>query len=1041
MSQAPGPTIDLSRLAVKDQSTPLSNAKHEVEKPRHVFPRSSRRAILSNRGNSSRISKSDRYRNTLHHMHQLSPRVTFHKVIGSFFGTAPGQEAQNTSPQTRSRASSFGSRPSSSIYGSVPSLDFISSGAFLFSGPDLPSAGSYTNSTPKLHTLAGSFEDGQVSRRFRSESFSMVDDASAKDEFFDPIEPISTQGVVRSTSEMLHGVDTPIEEIEDSLFECPNGETAQVRPTPFRDHERSSKISRHSSSAHGLFQNSVITACVLRYTDSAACKSIRLTCRKWRSAVTSSGSPVRPASRRLPTEILICIFELLNPKDFNSARRICRDWMAASIDKRLLNTMLLRGGWKSESQWEELNRKCLVANGSEVWELSRALSRECALDSNWTGNGLDTGPATFEATEIDFSELAGGYTSHLAQANSDLIFTSSVCGKFLLVAKDTCIYVYSMSNGLVQPLTSVACPRRVLAMSMNASVGRDAIGALLEGRMGMVCELRYGRPSPQTTAESGDTCVEGDGHPPRTKYFPGVHTGTTDDLQDALDSAEHTSPRVLHSFPYVQDPIADSFDTIELKSHNQEFSIRDADNENAHDRNLINNTWNLHLRGPPNNRRDDSEETSSMQTIPVESSTSTFYRHLCSDDDPPRNVSICPQRRCVAFGCSAGIELYWIDALTGQSLSRWFPLTSPSDYLYFLSPRHGFESAKKLRLITSAAHPNDRQAISQRAFAGSTTMSSWCSFGFEARSRQFRDCNHYHAIPLSDGHHVLFVNPTDDQLTLGCDTTLGGPAKLLRKVVLIAPEENVVPRIYTAAFDLSSGARIVAMFGNTVVLYSIPADVLALSRSEQAAESWDVHKAPPFSLEGRHPDHWLNWWDGPAICDSTHESETDNSSPVWPISLAGTEIARLPDVCELAVQTRPEMVIWAFTSTSQCKTWRLRKYVKPVVKTRQVIGRAGLVREVFDVDEAGNMTMHDDLFSSGISKEVADVREGKHKEPTRKVSEVMGMGMDGHTSGVLKIIPRALATENDMWVDNLDVFSCADAWYDGDGDLVTWYKD
>jgi hypothetical protein len=967
-------------------------------------------------------------------MHQLNPRVTFHKVIGSFFGNAPGQGAQKISPQARSRASSFGSRPSSSIYGSVPSLDFISSGAFLFSGPELPSAGSYTNSTPRLHTLAGSFEDGQISRRVRSESFSMVDDASAKDEFFEPIEPIATQGVVQSTSGVLLGVNTPIEEIEDTLFESPNGATAQVRLTSFRNDDRSSKRSRHSNSAHELLETPVITARILRYTDSATWKSIRLTCRDWRNAVTSRWFPVRPASRSLSTEILISIFDLLNPKDFNSARRICRDWMAASIDKRLLTAMLLRGGWKSETKSDELRTKCLIANGNETWELSRALSRECALASNWTGNGLDTGPATFEATEIDFSELAGDYTLHSAQASSGLIFTSSVCGKFLLVAKDTLIYIYSMSNGLMQPLTSVVCPRRVLAMSMNASVGRDAIGALLEGRMGMVCELRYGRPSPQAaSAESSDTFVEGDGHPPRTRSLPVVPTGTTDDLQDVLDSAEYTSPRVLHSFPYVQDPIADSFDTIELKSHNQGFSLQHADDRNAHDRNLINDTWNLHLRGPPNNPRDDSEK----QTIPVERGTSTFYRHLCSEDDPPRNVSICPQRRCVAFGCSAGIELQWTDALTGQSLSRWFPLTSPSDYLYFLSPRPGLESAKKLRLISSAAHPVDRPAISRRLCAGSTIISSWGYFGFEARSRQFLDCNHYHAIPLSDGHHVLFVNPADNRLTLGCDATLGGPAKLLRKVVLISPEENVVPRIYTAAFDLSSGARIVAVFGDTIVLYSIPADVLTLSIFEQAAESSDVYDAPPFSPEGRHPDHWLNWLDEPAVCDLTYGSETDDSSPIWPISLAGTVIATLPDVCELAVQTRPEILIWAFTATSQCKTWRLRRYVEPVAKTKQVIGRAGLEREVLDVDEDSNVTMHDP-FSSCISKGVGNIEEQKHEKPTRK--ELGVMGMDGHTSGVLKIIPRALATENDTWLDNLDVFSCADAWYEDGGDLVTWYK-
>jgi hypothetical protein len=91
-----------------------------------------------------------------------------------------------------------------------------------------------------------------------------------------------------------------------------------------------------------------------------------------------------------------------------------------------------------------------------------------------------------------------------------------------------------------------------------------------------------------------------------------------------------------------------------------------------------------------------------------------------------------------------------------------------------------------------------------------------------------------------------------------------------------------------------------------------------------------------------------------------------------------------------------------------------------------------------DVDEDGNVTMHDDPFSSGIGKGVGNVEEEKHEKQTRK--ELGVMGMDGHTSGVLKIIPRALATENDTWLGNLDVHSCADAWYEDGGDLVTWYR-
>ena len=34
------------------------------------------------------------------------------------------------------------------------------------------------------------------------------------------------------------------------------------------------------------------------------------------------------------------------------------------------------------------------------------------------------------------------------------------------------------------------------------------------------------------------------------------------------------------------------------------------------------------------------------------------YKNLCSREDGPRSVAICPQRKCVAFGCHGGIELH-----------------------------------------------------------------------------------------------------------------------------------------------------------------------------------------------------------------------------------------------------------------------------------------------------------------------------------------------------------------------------------------------
>ena len=207
--------------------------------------------------------------------------------------------------------------------------------------------------------------------------------------------------------------------------------------------------------------------------------------------------------------------------------------------------------------------------------------------------------------------------------------------------------------------------------------------------------------------------------------------------------------------------------------------------------------------------------------------------------------------------------MYWVDALTGQDLNRWFPLTAPSDFLYFLPPRPGVDSAKKLRLISISAHPSDRPSICRRFFSNRPTLSLfWGSFGFENRGPSYAsgvaNCDHYRAVPLSDGYHVLFTDPASSKLFLGSDAPPGGPTKILRKILLVPREPDGVPRIYTTAADLNRGARIMVAFGDTVVLYSIPPDIFFLSKLEQKAESAESFASSAFRSEARARDWWLN---------------------------------------------------------------------------------------------------------------------------------------------------------------------------------------
>jgi hypothetical protein len=215
-----------------------------------------------------------------------------------------------------------------------------------------------------------------------------------------------------------------------------------------------------------------------------------------------------------------------------------------------------------------------------------------------------------------------------------------------------------------------------------------------------------------------------------------------------------------------------------------------------------------------------------------------------------------------------------------------------------------------------------------------------------------RGCDHYHAIPLSDGHHVLFIDAISNKLVLGCDAPLGGPSKLLHKIVFIPPEDKAVPRLYAAAADLSSGAIIVVVYDETIVLYSIPPEIIVHSQSEQKGKDLDSDAETSPGTQKKFKNHWLNWWVVPLPTDATtpFPNHQDSNSP-WPIAIRGTKIDLYKGICEIAIQTLPDITIRAFTYSSKCKSWRLRSYVDPVVRTEQYVCRNRIVHDRFSIDQ------------------------------------------------------------------------------------------
>lgn len=406
--------------------------------------------------------------------------------------------------------------------------------------------------------------------------------------------------------------------------------------------------------------------------------ALRSTCKPWSRAVDKAKPIPRPAGNVIPPEILLQVFYLLNPRDFDNARRICSQWMRVSLDHNLLKSMLKRAGW-----WDAWQRDCQTprpaVEGSLVWKMSKRFSTECLL----SGRKLNVEKPGFLTTGVvDFSKLSQQHPVQVARSpqpeaippRTDYFgggivptskFNVSICGNYLLVTSGTMIYVYHLltkrtglreskpfadiSDKDISLLATIPCPNGVVSATIDTSAAKFVVAALLLDRIGMVCDVA-------PTHDSGST----------------FH-----------DSSRH-------------------------------------------------------------------------------------YYDVCSPEDPPRSVSVCPGRRCVAFGGGSGIELRWVDEISKQDCRKHFPMSQPSEILHFLP--NPSETPEELRLITSLAGPGVLGCQCHNGESRPTCKSHLEADVHSLTSLDPKDkqnlshvrathCHHYRAIPLNDGLHILFIEP------------------------------------------------------------------------------------------------------------------------------------------------------------------------------------------------------------------------------------------------------------------------------------------
>lgn len=747
--------------------------------------------------------------------------------------------------------------------------------------------------------------------------------------------------------------------------------------------------------------------------------NLRLSSKVWHSALPP---PRLRATYYLPVEIIQQVYHYLAPQDFNAARHTCKNWYIAALDKELLALTLRKGGWWAAAEADiELRTlhslqgrlytspSYLVDGNSddgheslsdEIWLLSKRLTIECSLSRGWKGFGLRSLSGKNRMSvcaSVDFTQLLG-CKSQPSSASLERHFTTSTCGHFVLVPKDCVVYIYKLSDdtATLQGVTSVVCPRKVLAVSMDTSFRRYAIAALLEGRMGLVCDVRNMAPSP-VAVDSGTVKSR--------KRISFSNVWGTDPEFDARPT------RQRH---HLQHQVATGAGWRPLSPHGRAQSTTSSMPPSQADT-VVTKTAYI-----PN---DDS-------AFPVETGQRSIYRNLCSIDDPPRSVAICPERRCVAFGSRLGIELHWVDALSGRDLNRLVPLAAPSDHLYFLPPRQDADSAKKLRLISSATGPEhdtprDQSENAQRRhvyrrrsnsmtrlfFGNIPFTTGFGASGSQAdpsRAQEYGtlraiDYDHFRAIPLSDGIHMLFTDPDTDHLCLGSDAPLGGSTKLLRKVKCVFPStmhgwylgrsrntENVEigartsrrPLAYAAGNDLRWGVRIAAAYSpGHIILFSIPPDLLQRMKDPAGFRDWFHRMDSDMFTDDFLPQEEDVF--NTAVVEDAHDGSAGPriSTTTCAARIDGVEVGRMDGVVDVSVDCSDGgLKIWAFSETGEARVWNVsleQPQDRTILKT--VVQSDGIVKVLGDFDWQGDAVMADEQSNtSQESRSGADTRMPSH---------------------------------------------------------------
>lgn len=399
-----------------------------------------------------------------------------------------------------------------------------------------------------------------------------------------------------------------------------------------------------------------------------------------------------------------------------------------------------------------------------------------------------------------------------------------------------------------------------------------------------------------------------------------------------------------------------------------------------------------------------------------------YYHDVCSLEDPPRSVSICPGRRCIAFGGGTGIELRWVDEVSKQDCKKHFPMTQPSEILHFLPNRA--DTPEELRLVSSLADPGvpacqcyskTKQPCQLHLEADVHSLTS-----LDPRDKRnlslirATHCHHYRAIPINDGLHILFIEPRTGFLCIGSDSPIGGPSSLTRALVCAPPfnhehpETVPTPTVFAAGSDLSWGLRVVAAYKDRLVLYSVPLDVFNVIRKEREVQSLgvmgDSDLARDWFLDGERSSKRR----GSLIPNQNGDWEFLLSvsyrptAMMWPLKIYGKEIGRMENVVELALQSSHGGArVWAFGASGETNIIDVDTFTSPTQRPADVPCKSLSIDADGSVENAQFVNRSEDsgLFSPRSPRsEVLNDFRGQHSTAAPPHHALAGLNMDQATT-------------------------------------------